>query len=132
MADASKKAVFISKRMLFEQKNESIKDMIMGHMAMDIEVLIKTSGRTPVDTGTMKSQTRHFRSPKGGFRVESDVKYAAVQEAGVRMTGPGAPTRPFQNYTTGGTGAHWFKGAIDKVWENKQNYIDVARRALNI
>jgi hypothetical protein len=122
MAQPSKKAVFISKRMLFEQKH----DMVMGHMAMDIEVMIKTGGQTPVDTGTMKSQTRHFRSPKGGFRVESDVEYAAVQEAGERNG------IKFRNYTTAGTGPHWFKGAIAKVWENRENYLEVARKAVGL
>lgn len=125
-------AVFISKRMLFDKNNEALKDMIQGHMAMDIEVAIKTTAGTPVKTGAMKSEVRHFKAANGKFRVEAGKGYSAVQEAGVRKTGKGAPTAPFRNYTTAGTSAGWFHRAIDGVVKNRRQYIMEARRALNL
>jgi hypothetical protein len=123
---------FKSDRVEFNRKHNAFKDNLMGNMALDIEVGIKTNGRTPVKTGDMKAETRHFRTESGGFRVETEKEYAAAQEAGQRLTGPGAPTGPFQNYTTAGTGAGWFQDAIDNVWRNKDNYIEVAARAAGL
>lgn len=126
------KPKFTSDRQTFLRLNSAFIDLLMGHMAMDIEIGIKTTAGTPVKTGDMKAETRHFRSPSGGFRVESAKEYAAVQEAGVRKSGPGGPTRPFRNYTTSGTGPHWFQKAIDDVLRNKDNYIEVAKQAVGL
>lgn len=126
------KARFTSYRPEFMRKHNAVKDMIMGHMAADIETAIKTTAGTPVKRGDLKAETRHFRSPSGGFRVESDKEYAAVQELGRRMTGPGAPTRAFTHYSTGGTSAGWFRRAVDAVWRNRKGYIVEARRAVGL
>lgn len=118
---------FTSRRHMFNRKNDAFKDMVMGHMAMDVERGIKTTAGTPVKTGDMKAETRHFRSPRGGFRVETDKEYAAVQELGRR-----SGSASFKNYTTTGTSAGWFKRAIDGVWKHQRSYIMEAKRALNL
>lgn len=124
--------MFTSKRDIFNRNNEALKDYVQGHMAMDIEVAIKTTAGTPVKTGAMKADVRHFRSPKGGFRVEAGKEYSAVQEAGIRLRGKGAPTKRFTHYTTSGTSHGWFKRAIDQVTRHKATYILEARRAIGL
>lgn len=119
---------FKSNSAAFLHKNAAFTDMVKGRMAMDIEVALKTTAGMPVKTGAMKSETRHFRSPSGGFRVEIDKAYAEYQERGMRADG----SRVVRKYTTGGTGKGFFKRAIDGTWKNKDNYIHEARRALNL
>lgn len=125
-------ALFNSKRDAFNRNNEAFKDMVQGRMAMDVEVAIKTTAGTPVKTGAMKSDVRHFKNDNGKWRVEAGKEYSAVQEAGIRMSGKGAPTKRFSHYTTAGTKYGWFKRAIDSVQRRKETYILEARRALNI
>jgi hypothetical protein len=120
------KAVFVDKSAAFFRKNESMKNMVMAHMAMDIEISIKTDGITPVKTGDLKAEVRHFKSRNNQYRVEADKQYAAVQELGERQG------HTFKNYTTGGTGKGWFKHAIESVTRNRDNYISEAARALNL
>lgn len=122
------KPIFKSNTGGFMRKNDAFIDMVQGHMAMDIEVNLKSRAGMPVKTGAMKSETRHFRSPNGGFRVEIDKSYAAYQEAGMRADG----SHRVKNYTTAGTGKGFFKKAIDMVVRNKDTYVQEARRALNI
>lgn len=116
---------FISNRPAFDKKHATFLDILMGHMAMDIEINIKTETGTPVKTGDMKAETRHFRTRSGGYRVESVKEYAAYQERGARRDG----SHVVKNYTTAGTGPHWFQKAIDMVLKNRITYIDVARKA---
>lgn len=120
--------MFKSNRTEFNRKNDSLKEMVMGRMAMDVERALKLTSGMPVKTGAMKSGTRHFRSPKGGFRVEIDKEYAAYQEAGARSDG----THVVRNYTTGGTGKGFFRKAINSVIRNRENYIKESRRALGL
>lgn len=124
--------MFTSKRSDFNRNNDAFKDMVQARMAMDVEVGIKTSAGTPVKTGGMKSDVRHFKNERGGWRVEAGKEYSAVQEAGRRMSGKGAPTAKFKNYTTSGTSAGWFRRAIDAVHRNKNTYIMEARRAVGL
>lgn len=119
---------FISTRGEFGRKNEAFKDMVQGHMAMDIEMHLKTDAGMPVKTGAMKSGTRHFRSNNNGFRVEIDKAYAAYQERGMRRDG----THIVRHYTTGGTSKGFFRRAINMVINHRNNYIQEARRALNL
>lgn len=125
-------ARFRSTRGKFNRLNESFVDMVTGHMAMDIERGLKQSAGMPVKTGGMKAATRSFRNRRGKHRVEINKVYAATQEAGIRMTGKGAPTARFKNYTTTGTSAGFFQRAIDSVIRNKNNYFEEARRALGL
>lgn len=123
---------FISRRGEFNRKNEALKDMVQGHMAMDVEIAIKTTAGTPVKTGGMKAEVRHFKTANGQWRVEAGKGCSAVQEAGIRLSGRGAPTRPFKHYSTPGTSSGWFKRAIDGVVRNREQYIMEARRALDL
>lgn len=123
---------FFSHRSEFDRNNAALKDLIQGRMAMDIEVGIKTTAGTPVKTGAMKADVRHFKDERGHWRVEAGKEYSAVQEAGMRMTGKGAPTKRFSHYTTSGTKYGWFKRAIDAVVKNRETYILEARRALGL
>lgn len=125
-------SIFTSKRGEFDRKNAALKDYAQGHIAMDIEIAIKTTAGTPVKTGAMKADVRHFRSPSGGFRVEAGKEYSAVQEAGIRLTGKGAPTKRFSHYTTSGTSYGWFKRAIDSTLRHKETYILQARKAVGL
>lgn len=120
--------IFKSNTPDFLRKNDAFIDMVQGHMAMDIEVALKNSAGMPVKTGAMKSETRHFRSASGGFRVEIGKAYASFQEAGVRQDG----SHVVKKYTTGGTGKGFFKRAINMVVKNRENYISEAKRALNL
>lgn len=124
--------MFTSNRSDFERNNAAFKDMVQARMAMDVEVGIKTSAGTPVKTGAMKADVRHFKNEKGGWRVEAGKEYSAVQEAGMRLSGKGAPTKRFSKYTTSGTSYGWFKRAIDAVHRNKDTYVLEARRALGL
>lgn len=125
-------ARFKSNRGTFLRNNEAFMDMVTGHMALDLERNLKSTSGMPVKTGKMKASARHFRNSRGKFRVEVNTEYAAVQEVGKRMTGRGAPTRRFQNYTTTGTGSGFFKRAINDVVGRKASYIEEAARALNL
>lgn len=100
---------FTSTRDSFNRKHRAFVSMSQQRMAMNVEVVIKTGGETPVDTGNMKSQVRHFATTNHSFRTEADANYSAVQEAGAR------DGKSFRNYTTAGTGPHWFQHAIDKT-----------------
>lgn len=110
------------------RKNDSFKDMVQGHMAGDIDMAIKTTAGTPVKTGGMKSEVRHFRSPSGGFRVEAGKGYSAYQERGARADG----SHRVRKYTTSGTSSGWFRRAINGVIKNRNSYISEARKALGL
>lgn len=122
------RARFISKSGDFFRKNAAFKDMVQDHMAQDIEVALKTRSGMPVRHGIMKGSTHHFRSPRGGYRVEIDIAYAAYQERGRRADG----SHVVRNYTTAGTSSGFFARAIGSVMRNKMRYFDEARRALNL
>lgn len=123
---------FTSKRAEFLRKNDAFMDMVTGHMALDVERGLKSTSGMPVKTGRMKSSARHFRNNRGKFRIEVNAEYAATQEAGIRKTGKGAPTRRFQNYTTAGTGSGFFMRAVSSVLARRSSYIDEAAKALNL
>lgn len=124
--------IFKSIRGTFDRNNEAFKDLVQGHMSMDIEVGIKTTAGTPVKTGGMKAEVRHFKNGRGGWRVEAGKEYSAVQERGQRLSGKGAPTRKFTHYSTPGTSAGWFQRAIDNVIRRRESYIAEASRAVGL
>ncbi len=136
------KPIFTPLRDAFNAKNDAFKDMMQAHMAMDIEVVLKTTAGMPVSNtkasgnrrgggGHMKAATRHFKTKMNQWRVEINKEYAAVQEAGVRLTGKGAPA-VMQNYSTPGTSHHFFARAIESVVKKKESYAKEASRALNL
>lgn len=122
------KLIITDKVPQFLRKNQSFMEMVKGHMAMDIEVLLKTSAGMPVKTGAMKSDTRHFKTAGGGYRVEVDKAYASYQERGRRADG----SHVVRNYTTPGTSSGFFMRAIGMVLRNRTSYIDEARKALGL
>lgn len=120
---------FVSTRQDFTRKHNAFMDILTGHMALDMEVILKTSAGMPVDTGAMKADTRHFKSEKTGkYRVEVDKAYAAFQERGQREDG----SHEVRQYTTPGTSAGFFQRAIDIVTENRQSYVNEARSAVGL
>lgn len=121
------KMKFSSDRSAFLRKNSQFVDMVGAHMAQDIEIGIKTGGRTPVKSGDMKGEVRHFKNRRGSYRVESPKEYSATQEKGVRR---GA--RPFTNYTTPGTGKGWFESNANAIVRNRDSYVDEVARAVRI
>lgn len=121
------KSVFKSNQAAVLRKNEDMQNFVLGRMAMDVEVGIKVSAGTPVKTGAMKADTRHFKTASGKFRVEMGKEYSAVQEAG-RRGGSAA----FRHYTTPGTSAGFFKRAVDSVQRNAPKYFKEAKVALNL
>lgn len=123
---------FTSRRAAFFDKHNAFIEMVKARMSMDIEVAIKTSSGTPVKTGGMKAEVRHFKAENGNWRVEAGKEYSAVQEAGRRLSGKGAPTKRFETYTTPGTSAGWFGRAIASIVKNKDNYVEEAARAVGL
>lgn len=121
------KMKFTSDRREFLRKNNQFVDMVGAHMAQDIEIGIKTGGRTPVKSGDMKGEVRHFKQRRGNYRVESPKEYSATQEKGVRR---GA--RPFTNYTTPGTGKNWFESNANAIVRNRDSYVDEVARSVRL
>lgn len=118
---------FIDKRPQMLSKHGRATDMALAWMAQDIEVIIKTGGRTPVKTGQLKSQVRHRKIGPLQYKVESNAEYSAVQELGRR-----SGARPFTNYTTPGTGRGWFAMAINKTLARKYDYIKKASKSVGL
>lgn len=120
--------MFTSNRSEFNRKNDAFVDMVKGRMAMHIEIAIKTSSGTPVKTGGMKADVRHFKTSDGRWRVEADKAYSAYQERGARADG----SHKVQKYTTAGTSAGWFRRAINSVVKDRDRYVMEARRAVGL
>lgn len=130
-------AVFKSNAQQFLNKNERLKDMVLGHMAMNVEILAKrrvpvsntkASGNRRGGGGHLQSSIRHFRSNSGQFRVEANKEYAAYQERGMTSAG----TRVVKKYSTPGTGKHYFKDAITATQQKANSFIQEARMALGL
>lgn len=112
-------------------KHDKVKDRSLAYAAQDIEVIIKTGGRTPHKTGAMKSSTRHRRISSGKYVIEVGLEegaaplvYAAYQERGMRYDG----SHVIRNYTTPGTRKGWFNAAIQTVAKNFPNLIRQAAK----
>lgn len=123
----------------FKAKNQAFTDMVMGLMAANIETQIKTSGNTPFLTkstrwaqrGALRASARFTKLGTGKYRVTVGTgsvaeAYAAAQEAGT--------TRGFtmKNYSTPGTGPHYFRKSIDTVMGREAEYIETARSAVGL
>jgi hypothetical protein len=92
-------------------------DIALAHLAQDIERSLKTDGKMPVDKGQMKANTRHRRIDAKQYIVEIRKNYALYQEVGKGKNGT-----TFRNYTTAGTGKHFFKYAIEKARDKTSLY----------
>lgn len=119
---------FVSNRGAFMSKHERFMELLVSRIAMQGEVILKTSAGMPVLTGNMKSQTRHFKNARGNYRLEIDVEYAAYQEAGRRADGSHQVTR----YSTSGTSAGFFTRTIEQLSRNYLSYVREAKQAVNL
>lgn len=111
----------------FLAKNEMLGDMAIAHMAQDIEIRIKTGGKTPYKKGPLRDETYHEKLANQKFQVVAPVEYAEVQEKGMRR---GA--RPFTTYTTAGTGKGWFADAAATVTKDAESYFEEAGKIMGV
>lgn len=118
-------AIFKSDGAAFLKKNNGLVDMVLNHMAVDINRYIVINAGTPVKTGDMKARVTLLQVKHGIWRVISPTEYSAVQEAGKKAGG-----QPFRHYTTSGTGPHWFQKSIDAITKNANSYIKEAAKAI--
>lgn len=121
------KVIFNNKTKEFIAKNALATDAALAFMAQDIEIGIKTGGRTPFRKGKLRGDTYHQKIKSRQYIVMVPVEYAAVQEKGTRA---GAGT--FKNYTTPGTGAHFFQGAVDNVVPKAKAYFETGKKVARI
>lgn len=121
------RAKFTSRRGGFNSKNNAFINLVVGHMAQDVEVGIKVTAGTPIKHGAMKGAVKHRMIKRGSYRVESPLEYSAVQELGRR-----SGARAFTNYTTPGTSKGWFRRAVNSVVAKRNMYVAEARRATGL
>lgn len=86
-----------------------------GAINMGGDVLSLSTEVTPRKDGDLRIRRRVVPLPNGA-RVEWLASYAAVQDKGVRRG------RPFQHYTTPGTGPNFVKFGIDEVVKKLASY----------
>lgn len=111
----------------FRAKSQDTNNMALAHMSQDIEIGVKTGGRTPFKKGPLRDQTYHEKVRDNHFQVVVPVEYAEVQEKGRRGN-----SKAFRNYTTAGTGKGFFEEASGGVVKNAEQYFEVAAAAHGI
>lgn len=122
-------AVFSNDRHIFDNKHAQFVDMLLAHVSLNIETRIKI-GRIPVKHGLLKASVRSFKANDGStphtYRVEVGKEYAAPQEEGV-INGS-----PIKNYTTPGTGSHWFLEAVQGELRNAPQVVNEVAKAIGL
>lgn len=118
---------FVDHTTEFIAKSAVATDSALAFMGQDIEIKIKTGGKTPFKKGKLRGDTYHEKLAVGKYRVNVPVEYAAVQEKGSRA---GATT--FRNYTTPGTGAHFFADAVNGVVTRVETYAKMGKQSAGI
>jgi len=126
---------FTSNKIEFISKVAVFTDTLMGLMSAGIQARIITSGQVPflpkstkwAQRGALRSSIRSVRLSVGHYAVTAGTgspaaAYAAAQEAGMTRG------HPMKNYSTAGTGPHWFEEAIDTTILNSDQYVDAAKR----
>lgn len=106
-------------------KHERVKDRSLAYAAQDVEIIVKTGGRTPLKQGHLRGRTRHEKVSNSHYRIVVPVSYAAYQERGSRADG----SNKVRHYTTAGTGKGFLNAAIHSVAKNFPNLIRQASRA---
>lgn len=114
-------------------------DALMGLMAAGVDAKMKTSGEVPflpkstkwAQRGALRASIRHNKLGTGSYVVTVGENspaetYAAAQEAGFTRG------HPIKNYSTPGTGAHFFQHAVDDVKERAPEYIKAAKEAAGL
>ena len=111
-------------------------DALMGLMAAGIDSRMKTGGEVPflpkstkwAQRGALRSSIRHNKLAPGRYEVTVGQNSPAEAYAGVQEAGE-ARGRTFKNYSTPGTGAHFFQHAVDATKEKAIEYIRAAQDA---
>jgi hypothetical protein len=111
----------------------------MGLMAAGIENKIKTGGEVPLlpkstkyaQRGALRASIRHMKLADGKYAVTAGTgspaaAYAAAQEAGITRG------HTIKNYSTPGTGAHWFRHAIDEIKGRANEYAEIAKTSAGL
>ena len=114
-------------------------DTLMGLMAASIQNKIITSGKVPflpkstkyAQRGALRASIRSSKMSVGMYKVTAGenspaAAYAAAQEAGI-VNG-----HVIKNYSTPGTGPHWFKDGVDEIIERSSEYIQTAKERAGI
>lgn len=120
-------------------KTTALRDRLPGLMAAKIESTIKTSGEVPLlqksthnaQRGALRSSIRSQRLSEGKWSVTAGKgspasAYAAAQEAGTTRG------HTIKNYSTPGTGPHFFQHGIDKVTGEMTSYVRQAAKAVGL
>jgi hypothetical protein len=95
---------------------EVIVKMRKGVINMGGDILRLSTPVTPYDKGDLRVRRRVVPTAKGA-KIEWLSGHAAVQNRGFR-----AGARPFSNYTTPGTGAHFVEAGLKAVMSRLREY----------
>lgn len=130
---------FIDNKTEFIAKSAAFTDLLMGLMAAKIQSSIITSGRVPLlpvstkwaQRGALRQSIRSVKLAVGMYVVTAGTgspaaAYAAAQEAGTTRG------HVMKNYSTPGTGAHWFRDAIDTTIAQAPELIQRAKNAVGL
>jgi hypothetical protein len=108
-----------------------VKDRSLHVAANDIEVIVKTGGKTPLGpAGKDKSRarlrglTRQEKVSESHYRVVLPVAWASYQERGMRADG----SHVVRKYTEPGTGKGFLQAAINTVGKNFTNLVKQAAK----
>lgn len=109
-------------------------DTLMGLLAATINNKIVTSGKVPLlpkstkwaQRGALRASIRSRKVSVGRYVVTAGENspasaYAAAQEAGITRG------HPIKNYSTPGTGPHWFRDGVDSGIEQAGELIQTAK-----
>lgn len=127
---------FVDKRTEFIAKTALFTDTLMALMATNIQAKMITSGKVPflpkstkwAQRGALRQSIRSQKISVGNYIVTAGTgspaaAYAAAQEAGMTRG------HPMTKYSTPGTGAHFFRDAIDDTLEIAPDLIQTAKNA---
>lgn len=123
----------------FVARNAVFADALLALMAAGIEIKMKTGGEIPMLTkstkwaqrGALRASIRHAKIALGHYVVSAGegtpaAAYAAAQEAGMTRG------HTMKNYSTSGTGPHFFQHAIDNVRGRETEYVTAAKNAAGL
>ena len=126
---------FNDNSMEFKARTAVFADSMMGLMAAGIENKMKTGGEVPflpkstryAQRGALRTSIRSRKLSVGKYVVTAGENspagaYAAAQEAGQSRG------HVFKNYSTPGTGPHWFVHAVDAIKGRASEYAQTAKR----
>jgi len=114
----------------FRRKNAIVMQGAVEDMSKDIKMLAQT--RVPFKSGDLQKSADIEKKEGYRHQVWFNEEYAAVQERGQRLTGIGAPTRMFKNYTTAGTHKKFLSKAAGKVASESLNYFKKAAQLAKV